>query len=185
MAITKEKRKEIEDLVLGVVQRLDTGKRLNTKRFTDMFSAMSDEEFDKWAASMGHDLDDTIQLFFLPFEEPSLQQIKDAADYLKIPLEEYVWYYHNDPNGTRTRMKVPVGYCTIKRLQQTLSKKNHYSFDNDDISFKTGDVKGDSKVAMCSDMESLYLSGINANFAIKEFLGPRANAQDAKREMMR
>jgi hypothetical protein len=185
MAITKEKRKQIEDLVLGVIQKLDTGKRLNTQRFTEMFANMSDDEFDKWAASMGHDLDDTIQLFFLPFEEPTLQQIKEAADFLGVPLEEYVWYYHNDPDGVRTRMKVPVGYCTIKRLQQTLSKKNHYSFDNDEVSFKTGDVKGDSKVAMCSDMESIYLSGINANRALKEFLGPRANAQDSKREMLR
>jgi hypothetical protein len=114
-----------------------------------------------------------------------MEQIKDAADFLKIPLEEYVWYWHNDSEGTRTRMKVPVGYCTIKRLQQTLSKKNRYSFDADEVSFKTGDVKGDSKVAALSDAEALALSVINADNALKEFLGPRANAQDAKREMFR
>ena len=185
MAITKEKREKITALVMGVVTRLDTGKSLNTKRFETLLKNMSDEEFDTWASQMGHDLDDTIQLFFLPFEEPSMEQIKDAADFLKIPLEEYVWYWHNDPNGTRTRMKVPVGYCTIKRLQQTLSKKNRYAFDADEVSFKTGDVKGDSKVAALSDAEALALSVINADYTLKELLGPRANAQDAKREMLR
>lgn len=34
-------------------------------------------------------------------------------------------------------------------------------------------------------MESLSLSIIGADNALKEFLGPRANAQDAKREMLR
>lgn len=185
MTFNKEKREKIQNLILGVVNRLDTGKRLNTKRFENMFKTMSDEQFFEYVKDFGKDLDDTIQLFFLPFEEPSLDQIKEAADFLKVPLEEYIWYYHNDPQGTRTRSKVPVGYCTIKRLQQTLSKKNNYSFDNDEVNFKTGDVKGDSKVAALSDMESLSLSIIGADNALKEFLGPRANAQDAKREMLR
>ena len=84
---------------------------------------MSDEEFDNWASQMGHDLDDTIQLFFLPFEEPSMEQIKDAADFLKIPLEEYVWYWHNDPNGTRTRMKVPLVIVLLKDYSKPYLKR--------------------------------------------------------------
>ena len=38
-----------------------------------------------------------------------MPQIKSAAEYLDIPLEEYIWYRHNDPQGIRTKMRVPVG----------------------------------------------------------------------------
>lgn len=37
-----------------------------------MFKTMSDEQFFEYVKDFGKDLDDTIQLFFLPFEEPSL-----------------------------------------------------------------------------------------------------------------
>jgi nucleoid-associated protein YejK len=60
MQLTKEKRKEITDLVMGVVTRLDTGKRLNTERFSKLLQNMSDEQFDAWASKMGYELDDTI-----------------------------------------------------------------------------------------------------------------------------
>jgi len=39
---------------------------------------------------MGNNLDDTIQIFCLPFEEPQMTQIKAAADFMHIPLEEYI-----------------------------------------------------------------------------------------------
>ena len=57
-------------------------------------------------------------------------------------------------------MKVPCGYCTIKRVQQILSKKNHYATDIDDRSLKTGDVKSESKVAAISEPETYALAAI-------------------------
>jgi hypothetical protein len=107
--LTPDKRKKIEDLVLGTVKRLDNTKMENYKRYEGLFKTMSDTEFERWANSMGHELDDTIQMYQLPFEEMKMNQIKDAAKFLKIPLEEYMWYRHNDPNGIRTKTKVPVG----------------------------------------------------------------------------
>ena len=144
---------------------------------------MTDADFEKWANAMGHDLDDTIQMFQLPFEEMKMTQIKDAANYIGCPLEEYIWYRHNDADGIRTKMRVPVGFLHIKRVQQLLAKKNRYAFDTDDTSFKTGQVKGDAKVASLSDPETFMLSALNADNALKEFLGPRADNQSAKRDM--
>lgn len=183
--LTDAKRKKIEALVMGAVRRMDTHKMPNVKRYEAMFKLMTDEEFEIWANKMGHDLDDTIQMFQLPFEEMKMTQIKDAANFLKMPLEEYIWYRHNDPDGIRTRMRVPVGYLHIKRVQQLLAKKNRYSFDTDDTSFKTGQVKGDAKVASITDPETFALSALNADMALKEFLGPRADNQSKKRDMYR
>jgi len=115
--LNKLKREKIEKKVLDVVRILDNFKMNNYKRYEALFKIMSDDEFEIWANSMGHELDDTIQIFQLQFEEMKMPQIKKAADYLDIPLEEYIWYRHNDPDGIRTKMRVPVGYVHIKRVR--------------------------------------------------------------------
>jgi superoxide dismutase len=71
----------------------------------------------------------------------------------------------------------------IKRVQQLLAKKNKYAFDIEETQLKTGQVTGESKVAAISDPESFALTAINANEALKEFLGPRADAQRTKQEI--
>jgi len=71
----------------------------------------------------------------------------------------------------------------IKRVQQLLAKKNRYSFDTEKVELKSGQVKEESKVASLSDPESFALSAINANYALKEFLGPRADNQLQKMEL--
>lgn len=181
----KEKFEKIKKLVLGVVDRLDNAKQLNIKRFTDLFDffEQNPDEFRKWEVLNDDSLDSTIQLFMLPFEEPKMEQIKDAADFLKVPLEEYIYYRQEDPEGIRSKMRVPTGYINIKRVQQILSKKNHYSFDVDERSLKTGDVKGDSKAASVSDVESFALTAIGADNALQEFLGPRSTRMKAKNQM--
>ena len=121
----------------------------------------------------------------LPFEEVRMNQIKDAADFLNIELEDYIYYRHHDKRGIRSKMKVPVGYVPIKRVQQILSKKNHYSFDIEDRSLKTGDVKGESKVAAISEPETYALMAIGAERGLEELLGPRADNQEKKRQMYR
>jgi hypothetical protein len=179
----KKKRERIEALVLGVLKRMDNAKMLNYNRYKAMFAAMSDEQFSKWASGIGKNLDDTITMTQLPYEEMKMTQIKDAADFLGIPLEEYVYFRHFGPKPIRTKIPVPVGYAPIRRVQQLLSKKNRYSFDNEDVGLKDGQVKGDSKVASFSDQEVYSLAAIGADKAIEELLGPRADSQAKKLEM--
>jgi len=46
-------------------------------------------------------------------------------------------------------------------MQQILSKKNHYAYEADNRSLKTGDVKGeDDKVASLSEPEVYSLAAI-------------------------
>jgi hypothetical protein len=183
--LTPDKRKRIETLVLEVIKRMDNPKMENYKRYQAMLKTMTDDEFETWANSMGHELDDTIQMFQLPFEEMKMTQIKSAAEYLGMPLEEYIWYRHNEPEGIRTKMRVPTGFVHIKRVQQLLAKKNRYAFDTEDITLKTGTVKGESKAASLTDPETFMLTALNADATLKEFLGPRADNQAAKQDMYR
>lgn len=176
---------KIKKMVLDVVKAMDNKKQLNVKRYTALFDAFEadPDSFRNWNVLNNDDLDSTIQIFCLPFEEPSMEQIKQAADAIHCPLEEYIYYRMNDPRGIRSKTKVPVGYVHIKRVQQLLSKKNHYALDDDERSLKTGDVKGESKCASISDVEVYALQAIGADDALKEFLGPRSTNEKKKQEM--
>lgn len=183
--LTKFKR--IKDLVLGVVGRMDNKKQLNLKRYQDFFNACEKDPdlFRNWDVLHNDELDSAPFMMQLPFEEVRMNQIKAAADFEGIELENYIYYRQHDKRGIRSKVKIPVGYCTIKRVQQILSKKNHYCLDIDERSLKSGDVKGESKVAGISDAETYSLMTIGAKKTLEELLGPRADNTQKKVQMYR
>lgn len=183
----KKKFERIKELVLGVVSKLDNDKKLNIKRYEDFFELCEKDPdmFRNWDVLNNDSLDSAPYMLQLPFEEMRMNQIKDAANFLNIELEDYIYYRHNDKRGLRSRMKVPVGYVTIKRMQQILNKKNHYSIDIDDRSLKTGDVKGESKIASITEPETYALMAIGGEKSLEELLGPRADNVEKKRQMYR
>jgi hypothetical protein len=181
----KTNRQKAEALIFKVLLLLDkTG--VNVRKYKEFFGKMSDEQFDKYMKNFLKDEDENFYLEILPNKnEPTLKQIKSALDVLKVPTDEYVFLRHeghkDDP--IRTAYKVPVGYITIKRVQQILSKKNTYSLDIAQRNMKTGQVTGHDKIARISDIESYSLVAIGAESALKEFLGPRADNSTAKTDM--
>jgi len=175
MATVQEKRKRIQELVLGAIQRLEVGTE-NTKRYKAFFDSMSDEEFSIWASGFKKDsFERAIQIFVEPFNEPRMTNIEECAKFLGIELSEYIYFRDTDKEPIRSRTKVPVGYIHIKRLQQLLSKKNKYALDSEERSLKTNQVTGDSKVASISDVETSSLAVINADESIKEFMTFRSD----------
>jgi len=184
-----ERFKRIRDLSMAVVRKMDNKKGLNTARYEDLFKAFEKdpEAFRQWDVLNSDERDSSLQLFYLPFEECSIKQIVEAAKILGISLESYIYYRHGERNkhGTRTSVKVPVGYVPIKRLQQIQSRKNHYSLEMDERSLKTGDVKGESKNASVSGDQTFCLLTIGADDAIKEFMGPRGDNTQQKLQMYR
>ena len=154
------KRKEIENLVLKFMSILDiTGK--NTERYKKFFESLdTNDNFENWLKYFLGNEKEYFQIQAVPFEEPKIPQIKKAADFLGVPLEEYMYYRHDNDkdNPVRTATPVPIGYLHIKRMQQVLSKKNNYSFDADMRDAKTGQTIGDSKVARLSDHETFALT---------------------------
>jgi len=183
----RRKFERIRDLTLKVIRTMDNEKMLNYQRYVDFFKACeaNPDVFRKWDVLQRDELDSAPNILQLPFEEVRMNAIKKAADELGISLEDYIYYRHNDKRGVRTKMKVPVGYVHIKRVQQILSKKNHYVSDIEDRSLKTGDVKAESKVAGISEPEAYALLAVNATKTLEELFGPRADNIEKKRQMYR
>jgi hypothetical protein len=183
--MTNDKRDKIEKLVLDFLTIVDVNAKFkNRTYYEDLFRSMNDKEFDEWASNMGNTLEDTINVHQLPWESVTLKQIRDAADFLKVPLEEYVYYKHMVKGvDIRTKYKVPVGYINMKRLQQMLSKKNQFTFDTKNVDYTTGEVKGKSKVHHISNAETYMLLLQNSKNTLKEFFGPRGSNLEQKKEM--
>lgn len=183
--MTTDKRKRIEKLVYDFLTIVDVNSKFkNRTYYEDLFNSMNDEEFDKWASKMGNTLEDTVQVHQLPWETVSLKQLKDAAGFMNVPLEEYVYYKHMvDGVDVRTKTKVMVGYINVKRLQQMLSKKNQFTFDTKNVDYATGEVKGKSKVHHISNAETYMLLLQNSKNTLKEFFGPRGSNLEQKKEM--
>ena len=188
----RDRKKAIREKVLGVVKLMENKKGLNLKYYQDLFDNVftddeaGDKAFDQWASKMGHELDDTITLCHLPFEEIDLKQIKEAAKFLGLPLEQYVIYNHTG-KPVRSATKMPVGYCNIKRLQQVLSKKQRMTLDSKKVaSVKTGQLvrSSENRIGNISDNETLALVAYESEAMLKELLGPRADNNTARAEML-
>lgn len=86
---------------------------MNTKKYKNKFSKMSDDEFHRYMRKFLSDDDANFYLEIKPFEnEPKLEDIKNTADFLKVPLEEYVYmpYINGDTeNPIRSVTKCPTG----------------------------------------------------------------------------
>jgi len=191
MSFTNAKRKAIEEKVIKTMELLEGGTgSYNTERYKNLFSSMSDAQFTKYINKLLSDEDNNFTFDVTPFDEKAdlkLKNIKKAADYLKIPLDEYIYLPFVNPNGKPVRSKepTPVGYVPTKRLEQILSKKNAYSFDITERNAKTGQVTGHDKNGRVSDMENYALMVIGAENALKEFMGARADDAVAKQDMLK
>jgi len=136
-------RKKIEEIVLKTMKLLDPY-GYNENRYETMFSQMSDNQFTRFMNQMMSDDDYNFTLETTPFEKNhvdlDIRNIKKAADYLGVPLDEYIYMPFINPNGSpvRSRERVPVGYVFAKRLEQILSKKNAYSSEINQRDSKTG-----------------------------------------------
>lgn len=176
--MTKDKRLKMENLIYNVFQALDpTG--VNTTKYKNMFSPMSDNEFDKFFKDLFANDDMYLILDTVDYERDlTMDNIEKAANVLKVPLFEKVFMPHVNMNKDEppvTKFEVPVGYAHLKRLQQILSKKNTTSTNVNIRSAITGQVSGKDKSVRDSDQENFALTTIGAIDALREFMGPRAD----------
>ena len=172
-------RKKIEEKVYKVMKLLDP-QGYNEKKYKKLFSSMSDAQFTRWMNKFLSEEDFNFNLEITPFEKNhtdlDLKDIKAAADYLGVPLDEYIYLPFVNPNEQpiRSREVTPVGYVFSRRLEQILSKKNSYSSEISLRDSKTGQVTSSDKSGRVSDVENYALLTLGAKDALKEFLGPRA-----------
>jgi hypothetical protein len=187
MASLKEKRKYVMDYVCQMYDTLDPS-GTNTQRFREQYEGLSDDEFSKQIEKfLNDDSEKGFYLEIVEFERDlSLENVFECAKQMNIPLFENVALPHinGDPdNAIVTPEPVPVGYIHAKRMQQTLLKKNSGSIHIDDRNPKTGQVKGDDKNAVTSNVETYSMVATDSNEALRELLGPRADNKPAKDAM--
>lgn len=187
MKSIKEKRKYFMEYMTNVYDILDPS-GTNTKLFHEKYDKLSDEEFSKTVEDFFND--ESQKGFYLEvveFERDlSLENIFKCADYQKVPLFEYVATPHinGDPdNAIVTPEPVPVGYIHAKRMQQTLLKKNSGSISIEKRNPKTGQVIGEDKNAMTSNVETYSMIASGATNALRELMGPRSDNLIAKNQM--
>jgi hypothetical protein len=158
----------------------------NTKKFKEFFGKMSDSDFTKWANKFFKDDDENFYFEILPYKnEPLLEDLKECGDYLNCPLDEYVYMKHdgNKDHPIRSAHKVPVGWMECRRLQQMLLKKNSYSLDISMRNQKTNQLTGDDKIARLTDQENYVLHLWEADAAMEELMGPRADDSVGKMQL--
>ena len=180
-----DKRIKAEAMIYSVMDLMDPSGK-NTERYKRFFQNMTDSQFNSWMDEFLKNPKKQFELQALPFEEPKYDNIEAAANYLDVPIEEYIYFrdgeYEKD-HPIKSRSKCITGWLHIKREQQLLSKKNRYTFDAEDRDMKTGQVTGESKVAALSAPEVNSLIAMGANKALEEFLGPRADNMGKKNQM--
>lgn len=114
-----------------------------------------------------------------------LDKIYAGCRKIGVPTEEYIIYDDGDGNKYSSPHKCIVLDIPVKRLQQMLDKKNSASGDTDVVNPLLGTVTGDSKAAGISDTQLYGLLTTGNMPVIKELMGPRADDEVAKMQMIR
>ena len=113
----------MEDLIYKTFTALDSTNR-NTEKYKQMFSSMTDAQFDKFFKNLFSNPNQYLILNTCDYEiDLRIEDIEKAATVLNIPLFEKIAFTHYTMDKSKpvvTKEAVPVGYCHIKRPQQTL-----------------------------------------------------------------
>ena len=184
--ITSLKREKMEKLIYDTFDALDKTHR-NTDHYKEMFASMSDTQFDKFFKEFFNDPDSYLILNICDYEiDLRIEDIERAAKVLKVPLFEKVAFPHytmDKKNVIVTKEAVPVGYCHVKRTQQTVAKKNGFGTSANIRSAMTGQVTGADKNGRESDLENSLLISMGADAILRELNGPRADDLVMKQQM--
>ena len=122
--ITPQKRQEMETLVYNTFKALDPTGR-NTEKYKQMFSSMTDSQFDKFFKNLFANENMYLILNTVDYEiDLRIEDIEKAAKLLGVPLFEKIAFTHytmDKEHPVVTKEPVPVGYAHVKRTQQTLN----------------------------------------------------------------
>lgn len=187
----KKIRKKYEENIYKLMDDIDPS-GFNADTYRIAFAKMSDKQFvDLMKRYIEQDdlnlFVDINQLEKKKSDNITLEKIKAIADKWKISLFEYVFMPFRNPKGKPmcTLTKVPIIYCPIRRFfQQMLQHKNSISNSSDHINPLTGQVVQEDKTASTTNVQTYALAATNQTNALKEFLGPRADDQISKQQML-
>lgn len=175
---TKAKRKKMEETIYEFFKLLEPTK-VNYEYYYNLFSKMSDREFESYFNELFNDEDAYIIGHIADYEYSlNIKNINKALDYLGTPLMEYVAkpYENMDKdNPILSINKVPVGYVHIKRMEQMRGKKNKGSTDVTVRSALTGQVTARDKNGRQNDVENYNDIVSGGEPIVKEFMSMRSD----------
>lgn len=182
-----ERKQRVIDYVCKALELLEDG-TVNADSHRKEWEAMSDTQFTKMMEDLRRNENKQLVYFeIVEFErELRLQNIENCAEFMKVPLYEYVAL----PDVTRdknnvpvTPYPVPVGYAHYKRMQQTVLKKNSTNIHVNKKNPMTGQVVQSDKTIRNTDVETYAMMSLGAKEALREFMGPRSDDPVMENEM--
>lgn len=177
----------IKKIVYGTLDKMDPS-GANSAVYKRIFDKMSIPQFVAWHERFFNAEDQNYYFEFIPMErELTITEIQNAADYLGIPLYEYMYMPSecggNTENPAGTLFPVPVGYIHVRRVQQMVFKKSSMSTEIDIRDQRTGQVTNHDKNGRSSDVENAALLVLGAENTAREHMGPRADDMVMKTEL--
>lgn len=178
MAITPEKRAEIEAVIYKTFDAVDKTKA-NSQYYHELFADMSDAQFEKFLKGR------------LPFRfhtevfkaEPKMSDVFDGFKVLKKPLLEKIklpYLFQNDQGKSIESKECLVIYINIKRLKQMVAKKTNTAIEIAKRDMKTGRLLGEDKGGIESDKEFEGAMALGLENTVIENARIRADAMQAK-----
>lgn len=181
MADIKTKRAQEEKFLYGLLSIMDPS-GINMNKYKSMFSKMNDQQFSRWMDSFLADDKSNIRVDIEEFgpenRKLKFENVEKAAEYVGVPLFEYVYVPHvssNPRHPVRSREKVLVGLLNIKRPQQLVTKKTGYTLSDTDRDEMSGSAKGESRGGTTTGIENELLAGVGGDQILSEFLGVRGD----------
>jgi len=153
------KRKTIEKMVLGTVQRMDPSGD-NTRRWQSIFASMNDKQFGEF---IEHLRKKECQLnIVMPNMKkvPKIPDLVNAAKFVGLELSHRLWLPDRTRPGKKflTNEKYLVLELPIRRAQQELDKKRQVPSRDTHVDALTGQVILDDKACHLSTPEIQALS---------------------------
>jgi hypothetical protein len=182
-----KKHQPLLDYIYSVIDGLDKS-GANTQKYKEYYDGLSEEEFKKVFKEF---LLDPTERFFIEldhFEDNlTVEEINTAAQTANVLVEDYLVLPHiseDKDNPYVSNEKVFIGYAPQRRVQQSLSVKNHLSTSSDKRNPKTNQVIDEDKNARISNSEMYQLFVQNSPNTLAEFYGPRADDLVMQNEML-
>lgn len=187
MADKAPKHTEIEEYIYKVLDALDkTG--ANTDKYKSYFENMTETQFKLMIKEYIQDPSDHFYMEMDAFENNiTVEELEAASKVANVLIEDHLVLPHissdqNDPYVSNE--KVMLLHINQRRVQQTLTVKNHMSIGIDKRNPKTNQVMGDDKNTRISDMEMYQLIFQDAPNVLMEFYHPRSDDSVMKNEML-
>lgn len=182
-------RTDIESEIYELMDDLDPSGK-NTERMKKFFKSFKDDKaFYRYMDKFFSDDSQNFTVAYEPFNNPAkVKFFEKVAEKHNIPIYERVFkpFLTNDKdNPPGTVNKLMVLKYPIKRLKQTVFKKNHTAVSSTKRNPETGQVTGADKTARITDVEAFSLIVQEQYNAAREFYGPCADDMGAKFEMTR